>query len=89
MAASTVVNDILFKEILVQDHFYREIFFITSFFELDNCLPLLMMNNVTFYYVIDSEQRLSVRLCISRIKISAKYTAFECLFHSSNGFAFR
>ena len=78
IAAQPDVNDILFKEILVQDHFYREIFFITSFFELDNCLPLLRMNNVTTR---------NMSLTVSRgwawgyvsAEYSAKYTAFECL----------
>ena len=39
-------------------------------------------------YVIDSEKRLSVRLCISRIKISAKIHRFLNVYPLSNGFDF-
>ena len=55
-----------FKEILVQDHFYRKYWLNHKFFELDLflCLPLLMMNNGAIaLWIADSEQRLSVRLC--------------------------
>ena len=52
-----------FKEILVQDHFYRKYSWNHKFFELDLCLPLLMMNDGAIAMVADSEQRLSVRLC--------------------------
>ena len=53
----------IFKEILVQDHFYRKYSWNHKFFELDLCLPLLMMNDGAIAMVADSEQRLSVRLC--------------------------
>ena len=69
---------ILFKEILVQDHFYREIFFITSFFELDNCLPLLRMNKVTTRNMSLTVRRGWAWGYVSA-EYSAKYTAVECL----------
>ena len=54
----------LFKEILVQDHFYRKYSLNHKLFELDTlCLPLLMMNDGAIAMVADSEQGLSVRLC--------------------------
>ena len=56
------------------------------FFELDLCLPLLMMNDGAIAMVADSEQRLSVRLCAETIFIAPTHTIFECLHHSMNAF---
>ena len=48
------------------------------FFELDNCLPLLMMNKDDIFVSFDSEKRLSVRLLYIRSDfVHSKYTAFE------------
>ncbi len=61
----SVMESGIFKEILVQDHFYRKYSLNHKLFELDTlCLPLLMMNNGAIAMVADSEQRLSVRLCV-------------------------
>ena len=64
----------IFKEILVQDHFYRKYSWNHKFFELDLCLPLLMMNDGAIAMVTDSEQRLSVRLCAGRSFTSSLHT---------------
>ena len=55
---------LIFKEILVQDHFYRKYSQSQVFLNWIICLPLLMMNKMfsLFMIIIDSEQRLSVRL---------------------------
>ena len=47
-----VFENLDIKEILVQDHFYREIFIITSFFlNWIICLPLLMMNECDIFII--------------------------------------
>ena len=53
-----VQNFLFFKEILVQDHFYRKFSISQGFFDLDICLPLLMM-----IILLIVSMRLSVRLC--------------------------
>ena len=61
----SLIESVISKEILVQDHFYRKYSLNHKLFELDTlCLPLLMMNNGAIAMVADSEQRLSVRLCV-------------------------
>ena len=67
-----LLDIIFFKEILVQDHFYRKYSLSQVFLNLTLlCTPDDDYIIIQIIYIINSEMRLSVRLCIHSLKYNA------------------